>query len=291
MRSRRQQQKRRKDILGIIGITSILALGGGGYYFFSSNSDPLDANNCSKKNGPKAVTAIVFDKSERYSKDQITDIQSSFNLWLTGREAATKNRPIELEFFAEGNLLQLYVTDNDDVNSVGGLEPLVELCVPADFKNANALIENPKMMKETYQKFIKQFSDILDELVKVAEDISPIMETIVRLSNSQSFLDHPNKKHNLFIVSDMLQNSDNYSHYKSNEGEGPEWKNFAKKMEGEVYLRTRLHNVEWQVFYAKRKKARDKKLQTTRLSNFWEEFFNKAEAFPNQESPWILMDG
>jgi len=35
MRSRRQQQKRRKDILGIIGITSILALGGGGYYFLA----------------------------------------------------------------------------------------------------------------------------------------------------------------------------------------------------------------------------------------------------------------
>ena len=80
MRSRRQQQKRRKDILGIIGITSILAFGGGGYYFFSSNSDPLDANNCSVNNGPEAVTAIVFDKSQMYSAEQVTDIETSFNL-------------------------------------------------------------------------------------------------------------------------------------------------------------------------------------------------------------------
>ncbi|MDA8608338.1 hypothetical protein N9L56_06740 [Gammaproteobacteria bacterium] len=166
MRSRRQQQKRRKDILGIIGITSILALGGGGYYFFSSNSDPLDTNNCSIKNGPEAVTAIVFDKSQMYSAEQVTDIQTSFDLWLTGREAASKNRPIELDFFSEGTLLQLYVTDNDDVNSVGGLEPLVELCVPADFKNANALIQNPEMMKATYQDFINQFSSILQDLLK-----------------------------------------------------------------------------------------------------------------------------
>ena len=286
MRSRRQQQKRRKDILGIIGITSILALGGGGYYFFSSNSDPLDANNCSIKNGPEAVTAIVFDKSQMYSAEQVTDIQTSFDLWLTGREAASKNRPIELDFFSEGTLLQLYVTDNDDVNSVGGLEPLVELCVPADFKNANALIQNPEMMKATYQDFINQFSSILQDLLKTQEGITPIMETFVRISNSKSFQNHDTKQHNMIIISDMLQHSDNYSHYASNQG--PSWKNFEQTMSGSVYLRTRLNDVRWQVFLAKRDNPKDKALQTTELTNFWEEFFYRAGA---TSLPWILIDG
>ena len=125
MRSRRQQQKRKKDIFAIIGITALFTLAGGGYYLFNSYSDPLDANNCSIKMD-LMVTAIVFDKSQMYSVEQVTDIQTSFESWLTGKEVKTKSRPINLDFFDEGTL-QLYVTDNKDVNAVGGLVPLVEL--------------------------------------------------------------------------------------------------------------------------------------------------------------------
>lgn len=284
MRSRRQQQKRRKDILGIIGIISILAFGGGGYYFFSSNSDPLDDNNCSIKNGPKALTAIVFDKSQMYSAEQVTDIQTSFELWLSGKQAASKNKPIKLDFFSEGSLLQLYVTDNEDVTSVGGLDPLVELCVPADFKNANALIQNPGMMEATYQDFLNQFSIILKDLLQTQEGTTPLLETFVRLSNSKSFQSHGDKQHNMLIISDMLQSSKNYSHY----DQGVNWKKFEKIMAGTIYLGPSLNNVRWQVFLAKRENSRDKALQTTELSNFWEEFFSNADAIME---PWVLIDG
>jgi hypothetical protein len=284
MRSHRQQQKRRKDILGIIGMISILAFGGGGYYFFSSNSDPLDANNCSIKNGPKAVTAIVFDKSQKYSERQVNDIQNSFELWLTGKEASTKNRPIELDFFSEGNLLQLYVTDNHDVNSVDGLRPRVELCVPADFKNANALIQNPGMMEATYQDFLNQFSIILKNLLQTQEGTTPLLETFVGVANSKSFQMHDTKQHNMFIISDMLQSSKDYDHY----GQGVNWQTFEQTMAGTVYLRTRLNDVKWQVFLAKREGSREKALQTTELTDFWEEFFFRAGS---SSLPWILIDG
>jgi len=285
MRSRRQQQKRRKDILGIIGITSILALGGGGYYFFSSNSDPLDANNCSVKNGPKAVTAIVFDKSQMYSERQVNDIQNSFELWLTGKESSTKSRPVTLDFFAEGNLIQLYVTDNHDVNSVDGLKPEVEMCVPADFKNANKLIENPGMMEATYQEFLNKFSSILRDLLKTQEGITPLLETFVGVANSKSFQMHDTKQHNMFIISDMLQHSDDYSHY----NQGVSWDSFKKNMpSSSVYFRTRLNNVRYQVFQAIRDNPKDSALQTRELTAFWSKFFNEAGAVPQH---WILIDG
>ena len=284
MRSHRQRQKRRKDILGIIGMVSILAFGGGGYYFFSSNSNPLDANNCSIKNGPKAVTAIVFDKSQKYSERQVNDIQNSFELWLTGKESSTKNRPIELDFFSEGNLLQLYVTDNHDVNSVDGLRPRVELCVPADFKNANALIQNPGMMEATYQDFLNQFSIILKNLLQTQEGTTPLLETFVGVANSKSFQMHDTKQHNMFIISDMLQSSKDYDHY----AQGVNWQTFEQTMAGTVYLRTRLNDVKWQVFLAKRAGSREKALQTTELTDFWEEFFFRAGS---SSLPWILIDG
>ena len=286
MRSRRQQQKRRKDILGIIGITSILALGGGGYYFFSSNSDPIDSTtNCSIKNGPKAVTAIIFDKSQMYEERQVNDIQNSLEFWLSGREPKSKDRRVNLEFFAEGNLIQLYVTDNHDVNSVEGLKPEVELCVPADFKDANSLIENPKMMKETYQKFLNKFSSILRDFLKTQEGITPLLETFVGVANSKSFLEHDKKQHNMLIISDMLQHSDDYSHY----NQGVSWESFQKNMPAtSVYFRTRLNNVRYQVFQPIRKKPEDNALQTPELMNFWSEFFKKAGAIPEY---WIVVDG
>ena len=286
MASRRQRRKKKQDFLGITGIVTVLLIGVGIFYFANQATDPLDENNCSIKNGPTGVTAIVFDKSYPYAPEQVTDIRTSFNLWLSGKEATTKNRRIDLNFFSEGTLVQLYVTDNKLVNAIGGLEPLAELCVPRDFEDANPLISNPALLEKSYRNFIQTFTDELDKLLEVEEGISPIMETFIRLSNSESFQNHPEKPHNLFIISDMLQNSDNYSHYSS--GEGPSWDNFEEKMKGTVYMRPRLNQVKWQVFFAKRSDPREKQLQSTELTNFWQQFFYNANAVP---ADWILIDG
>lgn len=286
MASRRQRRKQSRDRWGAVGIASILVIGIGIFFFANQASDPLDEKNCSIKNGPKGVTAIVFDKSYPYSPEQVTDIKTSFNLWLAGKEATTKNRPIDLTFFSEGTLVQLYVTDNQMVNSIGGLEPEAELCVPKGFEDANPLYSNPDLLEKSYRKFIKTFTDELDALLLVEEGVSPIMETFVRLSNSESFQNHLNKPHNLFIISDMLQNSENYSHYAY--GEGTSWKNFDKKLNGTVYMRPRLNQVKWHVFFAKRSDPREKAMQDEQLMNFWQQFFYNANAIP---VGWILMDG
>ncbi len=286
IQSVRDQQKKRKDLMGVVGILAIVLLVGGGFYWLNSTSDPLDENFCSLKNGPKAVTAVIFDKSEQYSRDQVTDIKTSFGLWLSGQEATTKNRKIDLGFFAEGTLVQLYVTDQEAINRPDGLDPKAQLCVPRDFRDAQGWIDNPDFLKADYQKFVSTFTNAIEELLQEAEGTSPIMETFVRISNSESFQAHPTKPHNMFIISDMLQSSDNYSHYRA--GEGPDWNNFQKKMDGTVYLRPRLNGVKWQVFLAVREDPRDRALQTNRLSQFWVNFFDKAKA---EKLEWILIDG
>ena len=272
IQSVRQKKKQQQDMLGIIGISVILILSGFGFYFIKSNSNPLDANYCSIKNGPNAVTAIIFDKSQKYTTEQVTDIKTSFNLWLAGKESNIKSRPIALDFFDEGNLIQLYVTDQKAIDTPNGLTPIAQLCAPKDFQDANEWIENPSFLEEDFNKFISEFSTAIESLLEVEEGTSPIMETIIRISNSENFQKHPNKKHNIFIVSDMLQNSNNYSHYT---GRNPTaWSTFENKMSGTVFMRPRLNGVEWQVFFATRTEAREAKLQTTKLSNFWERFFD-----------------
>ena len=287
IQSVRQKKKKQKDMMGIVGIVAILALAGFGLYSFDSANNPLDANNCSIKNGPNAVTAIIFDKSQQYSTEQVTDIKTSFNLWLAGKEPNTKNRRVALDFFEEGNLIQLYVTDQKAVDNPNGLTPIAELCVPKDFQTANKWIENPDFLKADYNDFISKFATAIESLLQASEGKSPIMETFVRISNSENFQKHPDKKHNMFIVSDMLQNSDNYSHYWK-DIDATSWDTFEDKMTGTVYMRPRLNGVQWQVFYAKRSELRERELQTTKLSNFWEKFFDRGGAVKRD---WVLIDG
>ena len=293
IQSARQRRKKRQDLMGTIGIIALVVIFGGGFYFFQSTSDPLDKNYCSINNGPNAVTAIIFDKSQMYTNDQVTDIKTSFNLWLAGEEAITKNRNIDLDFFQEGNLVQLYVADENALSQPDGLKPMAELCVPKDFraakdlKNIEGWIQNPDFLERDYNNFLSAFNSIIEGLLEKAEGNSPIMETLIRISNSESFQKHPNVNHNIFIVSDMIQNSNNWTHY-SGRNQGANWSRFSSEMSGTVFMRPRLNQVQVQVFYAKRQNQRDKSIQTRSHVQFWEEFFFNANA---NVSGWINIDG
>lgn len=297
IQSARQRRKKRQDLMGIVGIVALLVLGGGGYYFLQSTYDPVDEFKCSIENGPKAVTAIIFDKSQMYTNDQVTDIKTSFNLWLAGKEATTKMRTdlltgelkprVNLDFFKEGTLVQLYVADENRLKKPDGLKPQTQLCVPKDFKDANEWIQNPEFLKNDYNQFISKFSSAIQSLLETAEGNSPIMETIIRISNSESFQNHANVQHNIFIVSDMIQNSENWTHYPFR-NEGTDWEKFVSKMNGTVFMRPRLNQVEVQVFYAQRKSERDKSIQTRSHVKFWEEFFLNANA---DITGWVSIDG
>ena len=170
IQSARQRRKNRQNLMGAIGIIALFVIFGWGYAFYQSTNDELDINTfCSIKNGPNAVTAIIFDKSQIYTNDQVTDIKTSFNLWLAGNEATTKNRKIDLGFFQEGNLIQLYVTDENSLSQPDGLKPMAELCVPKDFKaaeskkNIEGWIQNPAFLKRDYDQFLSTFSSIFDD--------------------------------------------------------------------------------------------------------------------------------
>ena len=134
---------------------------------------------------------------------------------------------------------------------------------------------------------ISKFSSIIEGLLEEAEGTSPIMETLIRISNSESFQKHPNVSHNIFIVSDMIQFSDNWSHYPG-KNQGPDWDKFSTQMAGSVYMRPRLNQVQVQVFYAKRQGDREKSIQKRSHVEFWEEFFFNANA---KISGWINIDG
>lgn len=285
IQSVRQQKKRKSDLKGKIILFFFFLLILSLYFLLNYFTDELDEFNCSIKNGPKAVTAIIFDKSRIYNNDQVADIKSSFNLWLSGE----KYKPIDLSFFSEGTLLQLYVTDQNIINSSNQLEPLRQLCIPKDFKDTNNLIENREFIKKDYDNFLTTFSNTISELLEIEEGKSPLLETFLRISNSESFLKHSNKPHNLLVISDMLQSSDVYSHY--DEEEGPYWNNLILKLgKNTIYKRVNLQDVNWQIFYAiSSDNPKELNIQKgTKLQNFWIEFFKNSGA---NNGSFINIDG
>ena len=286
IRSVRKRKKRQKDLLGMIGI-SFLLICGGGFTYYSLTKDSLDEFMCWEKKGPNAVTAIIFDKSVKYSAEQVTDIENSFKFWLKAQEPPTKNRPIDLKFFNEGNLIQVYVADEEKLTKPEGLQPLKELCAPKDFQEANELIENPDFLEDEYNEFMQTFNDLIESLLEKSEGMSPIMETIVRISNSESFLKHGEAPHYLFIVSDMIQHTENWSHY-PDKNQGVNWEKFEKQMKGTVYMGPRLNQVEVQIFYADGESKREKDIQNKELMQFWGNFFKNGKA---KLTYWIEMDG
>jgi len=288
IQSARRRRKKRKDLMGVMGIIAIFVIGGVGFYFLSSMTKELELDDygCPKENGPNAVTTIIFDKSETYTNDQVTDIKSSFRAWLSGKEPAIKGRDINLEQFAVGNLIQLYVTDQGSLDIAQGLTPVAQQCIPKDFKDANIYFENPAFVEKRQNQFLLKFNDAIDSLLEESEGKSPILETLIRVSNSESFQMHSDKPRHMLIVSDMLQNSDKYSHYRSSQGTS--WEIFEDQMSDTIYVKVRFNTLKVQIFYATRQNPRDRKLQTQELVDFWSKFFKNSGA---DVTDWIRIDG
>ena len=304
--SRRKQRKINKDIQGIAGIVVIISLlFTGGFYFY--NLDSLDQNFCSVNNGPKALTAIIFDKSAQYNQDEVVDIKTSLNSWLQGEKLATKDRRIDKIFFSEGVLIQLYEIDSKSLSQFSELQIQAELCVPKDFSKlslSNQLIVNQGFLEQRMEKFINTYKEAINNLLNKREGNSPIMESLVRISNSQSFQQYPDIQHNIFLVSDMLQNSDNYSHYQGckksgNCGDalGLDWSEFKIKMQDTIFYKPGLNGVNWTIFL-KAAEGEDRQglslqsINTTDGKNmhklFWEKYFNNAGA---EKVRFINIDG
>ncbi len=83
-------------------------------------------------------------------------------------------------------------------------------CVPKEGDDANLIYEHPVFVEAQFRRFLARLESILAELVDREEaDRSPIAETMAALVDQHDDLD------SFLIVSDMLQNTDAWSHYLS----------------------------------------------------------------------------
>lgn len=185
-------------ILAIL-LFGFVALSGGalGYYYLTTERPPeLDRTSLCPVDGPRAVTAVLVDATDDLpdaSKRQVTAIVS---------DAAVSLAPHEM--------LDIRVID------VSGSRSVFTRCNPGDGAGLSEWTANPALARRRWEEGFRRPTElaIAASMASARAKTSPIMKAIQdtaleRFTSSQS--DIASRK--LIIISDMLENDPDYSHY------------------------------------------------------------------------------
>ena len=147
------------------------------------------------------------------------------------------------------------------------LSPRSDLCRPPS--SGNDLYENSrKITREFHQRFLLPVTAALDESLSAQEgERSPILETLQLISRSQEIPDAGRKT--LIVVSDMLQHTDGFSHYR----ERRSYEDFVRSgFAGDVKADFR----DWSIIVIYLRRYRERHLQQAAHLEFWQRYFADA---------------
>ncbi|WP_031434259.1 hypothetical protein [Methylomarinum vadi] len=251
----RQQRTQLKNLLGcslIIAVLAVVAALGYFWYDRQSRQQGFDAATLCPMQGSPAYVAVVFDKTDAYNLVQQRFLKRYFAHFKAQLQAGTH--------------IALYVIDDREREVIA---PDFEVCAPRSSEDANAWYENPKLIR---QRWLERFEQPLDRVIAGFmqpgnADYSPIMEILQVVSLSAFPPAAKSAKKKIVIVSDMLQHTPEWSHYRGQ-------MDFAKLRDTPYFqrIRTDLQGAEVEILYVRRDGA--EKLQSKRHAYFWADFID-----------------
>lgn len=194
--NKKKQRQRRDKLQGIALVvvgTALVALLGGGAYYLKSRAEPIDqVTNC-PLDGPRAVHAVIVDRSDAVTGQQAQRIRQ---VLIGLKESASVGTRFDIFTF--------------DGNATDELAPVLSVCAPGRPEQANELYENPEMIRRNYQeKFSKVLERTIDQLLTASErPRSPIVESIRAAAITAFGGLREMQSLNVTLISDMIQNSD-----------------------------------------------------------------------------------
>lgn len=216
---------------------------------------PPDEYGC-PATGPVANYIMVVDRTGEIP-------QSAQRAIRTNIETIINKAPV-------GTRISLYEIDSQYMRGLSSAK--FTMCKMRDGSHADSLTENAEMLKRTFrEKFQEPFMSALnDALVGSSQKRSPILEAMVDATSVEPFqIPAPTT---IYLFSDMLQNSDEYSQYKVREHFD------AAVQRSEVNrLIPSLAGVEVKLFYMLRV-GKELKMQTNDHVQFWLDYFQAANA-------------
>ncbi|MDB4324737.1 hypothetical protein N9971_00170 [bacterium] len=157
------------------------------------------------------VTNCPVDRSHQYSSTVILIDRTDAITPSQRRYLASIVNDLKSEF----RLFEKVAIYPIDSSSAAAPMPLFSKCSPGDPNQANALFENPELLREEFDReFAVPFERAFDGFQDHTSTESPIVETIQAVMNNHR-LDARINSQKLIVISDLLQNTNECSHYRS----------------------------------------------------------------------------
>jgi hypothetical protein len=186
-------------VLGFIGVLLLGMMAFGWWWIESHRQEYDEATNCPKA-GPRAIHAILIDRSDPITPQQGQLVKQYMNRLVLSAQFAER--------------FDIYTIEG---NTSDSLLPVLTVCSPGRGSKANKLYENPKQIEERFRaKFIAVMDRVTSELlVESTRPSSPILESI-KAAAITSFgpYEAGTLDRRISIVSDMIQHSELNSHFR-----------------------------------------------------------------------------
>lgn len=262
MRKSTASKRRDKNngIKAILIVIMILIIGACILWWFVDGRDKL-AHRISQvtlcpigKDGhekPNGHVVLLVDKTDVLGFTQNKAFLELLNEFVVGKRVP------------EGTLLSVFVLGQDYKDTP---EPIFQKCNPGDGSHLNTLFASPDSIKKSFSEKYQAALQLLPEQMTAttASDYSPIFEMLqmVSLNLKKNDVDGPRE---LYIVSDMLQNTKDISFFNMNAI------NYDLFKKSPIFssLSSDMKNVDVNIYYLLLRPD----LQTLRLNNFWEFYF------------------
>lgn len=265
-----KKYKKEKDhsnmISVLLGLTALLIIGG----FFSLNhfsmqeKEKIDAaSSCRIK--PKNVVAVLFDDTDPID---YTEQEETTNLLEKVADALPRYAKISLYTVSSYNRKKI--------------KPFFEICNPGSETEASSFTENTKLVRAKHKKYKEVLKNKIQSLfTENSRKKSPIMEMskFVVVDAFKNMEQSPSSSMNLIVLSDFLQNSDDFSLFKN--GKSMNFQDYRKTFHWKkVKTNMKGINITYKIFVRKSAK------QNKRLEDFWLNFYKNQQAEIKPVNDW-----
>ena len=232
----------------------LLALGiAGGYFIWREHhkAAQIDPETLCPQQGKMPHTAILIDASDSFTQSQQQRLQAALD-----------------EIIADLTLhewLGIYVLDSANPSVT---RPKIGKCYPGGAAEANPLYQNPQQLQRALEEnFAQPLAAAMRQIATASaeQDNSPILEMITAVATDTGYTATGDRR--LIIVSDMLHNTSQYSHYRGL----PDFAAFRQLDYAQAFLDRILSGVKVEILHVRR--PRDERLHSRRYISFWEEYF------------------
>lgn len=213
----------------------------------------------------KNVVAVLFDDTDPIDYTEQNDATNFLNTVADGLPRYAK--------------ISLYTVSSYNNKKI---KPFFEICNPGSEKEASSLTENTKLVRAKHKKYKEILKNKIQELfTETSKEKSPIMEMskFVVVDAFKNMEQVPDRSMNLIVLSDFLQNSDDFSLFKN--GKSMSFQDYKKTFHWKK-VKTNMNGIDVTRLQFVRKSTK----QNDKLEDFWLNFYKNQQAEIKLKSDW-----